>query len=130
MLQRLIALFFILALAGQVLAGVCVCLEESPGGHAKMSCCAKKKAVQPAMKRKACCDAPCGETGENLPRSYSESQIKIPIAVRKAVDKLINALAPRLDRTAFQPVFKRDANQSPQSFKPPVLYLQNHAFLI
>jgi hypothetical protein len=131
MLQRLIAFFFVLTLAGQVLAGVCVCLENgADGGHAKMSCCAKKKSVQPAMKKKACCDAPCGEAGESLPRSHSESQVKIPVIVRKAVEKLIAAVAPRMDRAAFQPAANRENNASPLYFKPPVIYLQNHAFLI
>src|SRR5688572_22603815 len=92
MLHRLIALFFILALAGQVLAGVCVCLDDKGGSNSKMSCCLRKKARQPSMKKKMCCDSPCGQTGDTLPRSHSESSVKIPIVVRKAVENLITSL--------------------------------------
>jgi hypothetical protein len=130
MLHRLIALFFILALAGQVLAGVCVCLDEKSGGDSKMSCCLRKKAHQPSMKKKSCCDSPCGQTGETLPGSHSESSVKIPIVVRKAVEKLLISLTPRSDHAALPPVLKRTGNAALQNPSPPVLYLRNHAFLI
>lgn len=130
MLQRLVALFFILALAGQVLASVCACLEEKSAGHAKMSCCLRKKKTQPVMKKKSCCDAPCGETSGSLPRSHTESPFKIPVIVRKAVEELIGAPVPRMDREAFVPEAGRVAELTPNLSRTPIIYLKNHAFLI
>lgn len=130
MLQRLAAVFFILALAGQVLAGVCACLDEGGSSHSKMPCCLKKKAQETSVSKKKCCDAVCGQTGENLPRSHSETSVKIPIVIRKAVEKLIVGLDPKVNHAAFLPVRNRAENVSPLLSKPPVIYLQNHAFLI
>lgn len=130
MLHRLIALFFILTLAGQVLAGVCVCLDETGGKSAKASCCLRKKAKQSSMKRKMCCSKPCGEPGDTIPGSQSESSVKVPVVVRKAVERLIFSIAPRAVYSAFSVDLKRREDASQKISKPPVLYLQNHAFLI
>jgi hypothetical protein len=131
MLRRLIALFFILTLAGQVLAGVCVCLDETGGKQAKSSCCLRKKAQQPSMKRKACCPTPCGESSDSIPGSQSESSVKVPLVVRKAVEKFVFSLAPRAVYAAAAPTaLKRDETAPQKISKPPILYLQNHAFLI
>ena len=129
MLKRLTALFFTLALAGQVMAGVCMCLDEKGGGKAKMSCCLKKKSVRTSISKKSCCDSLCGQTGNTLPRSHSESVVKIPVVVRKAVEKLIISLDARSKSAMLLPVLKTTENASPL-FKPPILYLKNHAFLI
>lgn len=130
MLKRLTALFFILALAGQVLAGVCMCLDEKGGGKAKMSCCLKKKSIQNSISKKSCCDSLCGQTSDTFPRSHSESGVKIPVVVRKAVEKLVISLDTRSKSAMFSPVLKTTENASPLLFKPPILYLKNHAFLI
>jgi hypothetical protein len=130
MLQRLAALFFILALAGQVLAGVCVCLDDEKDNHSKMSCCLRKKGEQPTMSKKKCCDTPCGQPADNVPQSQSESSVKIPIVVRKAVERLIISLDQRAAYDAFPAMAKRAGDESPPLVKPPVLYLRNHAFLI
>ncbi len=130
MLHRLIALFFILTLAGQVLAGVCVCLDETGGKGAKTSCCLRKKAQQPSMKRKMCCNTPCGESGGTIPGSQSESSVKLPVVVRKAVERLLFSIAPRPVYAALPTNLKRRENAAQKVSKPPILYLQNHAFLI
>ena len=128
MLHRLIALFFILTLAGQVMAGVCVCLDETSGK--KTSCCLRKKAQQPTMKKKPCCSTPCGESGETIPGSQSESSVKVPLVVRKAVEKFVTSFAPRAVYTAAPNVLTLDETDAPKISKPPILYLRNHAFLI
>lgn len=130
MLQRLIALFFILTLAGQVLAGVCVCLDETGGKGAKTSCCLRKKARQSSMKRKMCCSKPCGEPGDTIPGSQSESAVKLPVVVRKAVEKLLVTIAPRSVYAALPTDLKRRRDAAQKISKPPILYLKNHAFLI
>lgn len=130
MLQRLIALFFILTLAGQVLAGVCVCLDEKGGSRLKTSCCLRKKAGQPSIKKNICCNTPCGESGDTIPGSQSESSIKIPVVVRKAVERLLFSLAPRAVSAALPNVLRLSENASQKISKPPILYLRNHAFLI
>ena len=130
MLQRLIALFFILTLAGQVLAGVCVCLDETGGKSSKQSCCLRKKAKQTSMKKKMCCNTPCGESGDTIPGSQSESSVKVPIVVRKAVERIIFSIVPRAVYAALPINLNRREDASPKISKPPILYLQNHAFLI
>lgn len=82
------------------------------------------------MKRKACCPTPCGESGDTLPGSQSESSVKIPINVRKAVEKFVFAFAPRAVYAALSTGSKRFENASQKISKPPILYLRNHAFLI
>lgn len=139
MLKRLAALLFIFVLAAQVLAGVCVCLDGDAGGgkddsHAKMSCCKRQKSVRASVSPTACCDAPCGApagNGNNLPRSQSESSVKIPAPVLAAVEKLIISLNFRPTRGNAQPLISKRAGETPlKSAHPPNLYLQNHAFLI
>lgn len=129
MLHRLIALFFILTLAGQVLAGVCVCLDDKGKSSSKQTCCLRKKA-QVSMKKKSCCTTPCGEPGDTIPGSQSESSVKVPVVVRKAVDKFVFSLAPRAFYAALPNNLKLPENSSQKIPKPPLLYLQNHAFLI
>jgi hypothetical protein len=131
MLKHIAALLFILVLAGQVLAGVCVCLDGKGSGHASMTCCKRKKAVTPSMKKKSCCGSLCSQpVNDNLPRSLSESSIKIPIAVRTAVEKLIISLNPRSIQAMHPPVPKRAREALLLKSNPPELYLYNHAFLI
>jgi hypothetical protein len=131
MLKRIAALLFIIVLAGQVLAGVCVCLDEKGSGHSKMSCCKRKKIVVPSMSKKPCCDSPCGQPmSETLPRSLSDSSIKIPLAERTAVEKLLISLNRRTTQAMLPPVHKRSKEASLRKSNPPNLYLYNHAFLI
>ena len=130
MLHRLIALFFILTLAGQVMAGVCVCLDEKDGTSSQRSCCLRKKARQPSMKKKMCCKTPCGEPGDTIPGSQSESAVKVPVVVRKAVERILFSIAPRAVYAALRADSKCRANASQKISKPPILYLRNHAFLI
>ena len=130
MLKRLVALFFIFALAGQVLAGVCACLDGNGAGREKKSCCPLKKAKKSSVSKKNCCDANCVKKSDSMPRSQSESPVKIPLMVRKAVEKFVVSLAGGLSSTEFAPEPKRFLQTSPQLANPPDLYLQNHAFLI
>ena len=131
MLKRLTALFFIFALAGQVLAGVCVCLDGKGAGKVKTSCCPLKKAKKNSVSKKTCCDSTCVKKGENFPRSQSESPVKIPLMVRKAVEKFVASLDERFVSTEFAPQPKGILQSSPRKpANPPDLYLQNHAFLI
>lgn len=130
MLHRIIALFFILTLTGQVLAGVCQCLDETGGKGAKQSCCLRKKAPQLSMKKKMCCKTPCGEPGDTPPLSQTESSIKIPVVVRKAVEKILLPLAPRAVYAALPANLNRRADAARKISKPSILYLRNHEFLI
>ena len=131
MLKRIAALIFVLVLAGQVLAGVCVCFDEKGGSHSKMSCCKKSKADAPSISKRACCDSVCGQPASDpSPRSASESSIKIPLAVRTAVEKLIFSLNRRTARAMRPPILKRSRDALLRKSKPPDLYLYNQAFLI
>jgi hypothetical protein len=137
MLKRLAALLFIFVLAGQVLSGVCVCLEgigDESDPHAKMACCKREKSVGTSVSAVACCDAPCGSEGSDrskFPGSQSESNVKIPAPVLAAVEKFINLLSGLPPNYASPPAIPKRAGKPPLRLShPPNLYLQNHAFLI
>lgn len=133
MLKRFAALLFVIALAGQVWAGVCLCLKggEDDAHAAMMSCCKREKADTTVMSAKSCCDRPCGESdGNELPRSASDTSFKIPAPVLSAVEKLIAPLRRSPNFAARLPISKRSGDAPLQLSHPPDLYLQNHAFLI
>jgi len=95
-----------------------------------MSCCVRKKASRAEMKKKSCCDTPCGESGDTLPRSQNESSSKIPVVVRKAFEKPTFLLSPTAAFANYPVVLKRETDSKARFARPPSLYLQNHAFLI
>lgn len=130
MLKKFAAFVFVIVLTGQVWAGVCICIGGEEDSHAKMSCCKKDKVEANSIAAKSCCDSPCGESGrDKLPRSQTDSAVKIPAPVLAAVEKLINSLA-KPNYAAPLDIPKR-AGDAPLRFShPPDLYLQNHAFLI
>jgi hypothetical protein len=131
MLKRFAAFLFILALTGPVWAGVCFCLGGEEDAHAKMSCCKREKVEATSVSASACCDTPCGENGgSKMPRSQTDSSVKIPAPVLAAVEKFINSLNRRPNYAAPRPVPKRAGDAPLQLSHPPNLYLQNHAFLI
>jgi hypothetical protein len=132
MLKRLFAILFIIALTGQVWAGVCLCLDTGEeDAHAKMSCCKREKAQANQVSARPCCDEPCGETnGNKLPFSPSESNNKIPAPVLNAIEKFINSFNRKPNYTAPLIISKRSGDRRLQLSHSPDFYLQNHAFLI
>jgi hypothetical protein len=128
MLKRLVAIFFIFVIAGQVSAGVCGCLgAESQPRH---SCCKRQKPTVDALRQKGCCDSECAlSQSERLPQERTNTTVKLTL---KAVTE---PALPRLER--FAPLAIDNIEQTVgivdhrlKYSRPPELYLRHHAFLI
>ncbi|MBV6495104.1 MAG: hypothetical protein DYH05_07840 [Acidobacteria bacterium ACB1] len=127
MLRRLSAILFILALAGQIYAGVCGCMGgESEAAHA---CCKPKTAVENSMQGKACCETVCAMShSENTVPDRLETIAKITFQASEPPTVPTFAFAPRsVVRTSNTPTrVLLDAAH----VRPPELYLRHRAFLI
>jgi len=127
MLRRVAAILFILALAGQIYAGVCGCMGgESETAHA---CCKPKTAIENSMQGKACCETACAmsHSGNVIPDRL-ETLAKITFqAVEPTAAPSFPFVAPSIVRNAYAPIRSlRDAAY----VRPPELYLRHHAFRI
>jgi hypothetical protein len=127
-LKRFAALFFTLALASQVLANVCGCLDE---GASKHKCCKKTGSFNTTIAPKGCCDEEdCRITREDVPSSTSDNGLV------KFVSGAEMAGGGKLVRPSV--IFSRKRSLVPTPFvdqrikfaRPPDLYLRNHSFLI
>lgn len=130
MLRKLAALLFVLAIAGQVSAGICVCAgsQSSKAGH---SCCKRKKASGNSISKKPCCDMNCMSQ-----RSGAVAQDRVDASAKVKFHELLAAVT--LPRPAFPHTRSRKIIAVPDVFgtsrlkyaRPPDLYLRHHAFLI
>lgn len=127
MLRRLIAVFFVLALAGQIYAGVCGCV----GGKSELehACCKPKTAVENSMQGKACCETICAMSqSENTVPDRLETLAKITLQVVEP-----ESIVPTFE---FSSVIDRKPLSQPSNFhdaeplRPSALYLRLHAFRI
>src|SRR5436309_947504 len=76
MLKRLIAIFFIFLIAGQVSAGMCGCLRDV--SQPQHSCCRHKKSANDSIRQKGCCDNDCAMSqSERLPQDRTFTAFKI-----------------------------------------------------
>ncbi|KXK07360.1 MAG: hypothetical protein UZ17_ACD001000017 [Acidobacteria bacterium OLB17] len=128
MLRRFAAIIFVLALAGQIYAGVCGCIgAENKNAH---SCCKPKASVENSMQGKACCETAC---------TMSNSQNIVPDRLETLAKVTFAAIEPASPVAAFDfsptpAAYKHIAPQvtaiSAADLRPPELYLRHHAFRI
>jgi hypothetical protein len=127
MLKRLLALVFVLVVAGQASAGICACLET--GKSAVHSCCKKKKSKNNSVSRKGCCDADCMRVStETSPRASAERAKEItpsdlaavrPAEVRLPLDVPVEGVIAAI-------IFREKPKRAP----PPDLIVLNRSFRI
>ena len=129
MLRRLAALLFVFALAGQVMASVCVCFESV--NAAKHKCCIKTGSQATSVTPKGCCDEEnCQISGQSvLGRATGNRLVNfVPTAEPAGEGKLLRPFA----------IFSVPKDLVPAPFvdqrikfaRPPDLYLRHHSFLI
>ena len=127
MLRRLIAVFFVLALAGQIYAGVCGCVGgKSESAHA---CCKPKTAIENSMQGKTCCETACVMSrSENVVPDRVESFAKISLQVVQP-ESIVPAFEfiSVLDR---KPPSHQLAFHDSEPLSPPALYVRLHTFRI
>lgn len=128
MLKRLAAFLFIFAIAGQVYAGVCVCLGGDK--EAAHSCCKREKEARDSISGKAGCETDCAASPAGKPvidRIEPAAKIKF-----QAVQ--FSPAVPRISfeniRTGSSVPIRPFADHRLKYARPPDLYLRHHAFLI
>ena len=128
MLKRIAAFLFIFAIAGQVYAGVCGCLNgESRKQH---SCCKKQKFAGDSIKAKGCCDTECMVSQhEKLAADRTDPAAKIKFQALIAPPALTRIPIRQVTATASLPVQPLSELQRKYPHSPD-LYLHHCAFLI
>jgi hypothetical protein len=128
MVKRLVALLFILVIAGQVSAGVCGCIGN--GGKQKHSCCKRKKVGADSLSRKGCCGTNCmvRQSGRIVQDGTSPApEIKFQ-TLRDTTPVIAIGFEPvALHRVVFLANF---SNHRLRYSRPPDLFLLHRAFLI
>ncbi|HQZ81830.1 MAG TPA: hypothetical protein PLR83_01300 [Pyrinomonadaceae bacterium] len=127
MLRRFAAVIFILALAGQIYAGVCGCIGgKSEAAHA---CCKPKTAIENSMQGTTCCETACAMShSENIVPDRLETLAKITIQAvepSRAVAFTFGERSVLYKYNAPTRVIRGAA-----SVRPPELYLRHRAFRI
>jgi hypothetical protein len=131
MLKRFSALFFILAVAGQAFAGVCVCLDPQAAAP-KHSCCKRPKKASASVASKGCCETECGQiSNQNATRNASENY-SVRFAPRTGGEVLSPTFWPPLKEATFRPqaLASPFLNDRHKFARPPDLYRRHHSFLI
>lgn len=130
MFKYFTALFMILAISGQILAGVCACIESE--GTPKHKCCKRAPGIDTSMTAKGCCDEDlCNSNVDRVPRRSSENaiysfagSIEEPNSVQafplRPLKKLLIPTWAALPIDGHRLKFAR----------PPTLYLRHNSFLI
>lgn len=128
MLKRLAAILFIFAVAGQVSAGVCGCLES--GLEHQHSCCRHERSDRDTLRGKGCCDSDCAMTqSEKLPQDRASADIKLTLkAVAEPATLKLENYAP-ITIVSLAP-FIASIDHRLKYSRPPELYVRHHAFLI
>jgi len=127
MLRRFAAIIFVLALAGQIYAGVCGCMGgESETAHA---CCKPKTAIENSMQGKACCETACTMShSENTVPDRLETLANITFqAAEPSVVTSFTFEAPTIVLKSIAPM---RTVRGAASLRPPDLYLRHRAFRI
>ncbi len=126
MLQKLFALIFVLAVAGQAWASACACGESRP----MHSCCKRAAEKNSYLSTKGCCDDERCVTNRSTAAAASLSQSTIINVETAASPRQLDRFSP----AHFLPnepvrgvVAKGFFRQWP---RPPDLYVRHHAFLI
>ena len=130
MSRSITALFFILAIAAQAMAGVCNCFGSSTAP--RHSCCKPSKSPAASAAPKGCCDTgACKFTNESFPQNKTEvttgnSPVKQQLLTNVAVAWPVFALF-EVKRNAAYRTFEKPPNLYA---RPPDLYLLHNSFLI
>lgn len=115
-------------IAGNVWAGVCGCFD---GADHQDPCCKRELNAKDSFSAKPCCDEACVTSDSaNIPRTQSDSTIKVPVPSESAaLTALSNFVFDQFrDRRAeiSVPFVDKRLNLP----RPPHLYLRHHSFLI
>lgn len=130
MVKWITSLLLLIAISGQVWAGVCGCFDEHNDSH---SCCKPDKSGKPSLAAPPCCAADCESIassqipGKNVERVSPEPASKLIEREVAAAFRLEFPIAKtRSAVSATHPSGHRLKFARP----PDALYLRNHSFLI
>lgn len=130
MVKWVTSLLLLLAVSGQVWAGVCGCFDEHGDSD---SCCKPDKSGKPSLAAPPCCSADCESVassqipGKNVERVSPESVAKeIKLGSTLAFDVQLPLALARSTASTTHSFGHRLKYARP----PDALYLRHHSFLI
>src|SRR5215510_10995663 len=144
MLKRVAALIMVLLFAGQAMAGGIVCgidaiskgLNQSSeaacpmekSGECDMACCMQGKSPTGSIVARVCCEVKCGESTGGAPFNF------VPLTLAPAPQvvaiRLVSLDALGEAEASLSAVSLRSAENNCLRHEPPLIFLQNSAFLI
>src|SRR5690606_6635861 len=128
MQRRLAVIVFLLAIAGNVWAGVCHCLDD--GDHSSASCCKRKFDAEPSFSAKPCCGDECGQSNTSVVRAVQTDQLTKVSFTLQPIDSF--DFRPEIDpggANAYVSGCTAAALRVPLP-RPPDLYLIHRSILI
>jgi hypothetical protein len=128
MQKRLAVLVFLLAIVGNVWAGVCHCLTDDD--HGRASCCKREKVEEPSFSAQPCCGDECGPPLSTGIRAVQADQLtKISFTLQPVEDFYFQ---PKVESTGISAYVPGDLAAPGRLYlpRPPELYLVHQSFLI
>ncbi len=129
MLKRFAAILFVLALAGNVWAGLCDCFEGA--NHSESDCCKRDRSGNTSISKKPCCGSECGESAfVTVNSTLTDTAVKIPhqaglLSINPFFFESLGISHPDGSRSAGPHI-----EYHPQFPRPPNLYIKHNSFLI
>jgi hypothetical protein len=142
MLKRVAALLMVLLFSGQAMAGGIVCGIEAIGaglsqsdeaacpmdkpGECDMACCMQGKSPTGSIVAMICCEVKCGESTGGA--QFNFTPLNIAPAPPVVAIRIVSLDA--LSEASVAAVSLRSAENNFLHHEPPLIFLQNSAFLI
>ena len=130
MVKWITSLLLLLAVTGQVWAGVCACIEDHNDSH---SCCKPDKSGKSSFSAKPCCSSDCESIsssqipGKKSERLLSDAQSQQQISDVPGKSWFAFSI---VDTRAYIPLPKLRGDRLKLARPPDALYLRHHSFLI
>lgn len=131
-LKWLISLVILIALTGQVWAGVCGCFGDEGNGH---SCCKKDTSGKDSIAAKGCCSADCeaaaGSATKNPQKSNSDNpHLRAPAKAALTPESNYPVWLSNLLRAEAPRPKVRTGDNRLRLARGPDLFLRHNSFLI
>ena len=131
-LKWLTSLVILIALTGQVWAGVCGCFSEEGDTH---SCCKKDTSGKDSIAAKGCCSADCeaaaGSASKTPQKNNSDnSHLKAPAKAVLAAERNYSVWLEKVFRTEAPRSKVRSGDNRLRLARGPDLFLRHNSFLI
>lgn len=129
MLKRVSSLLILVALTGQVWAGVCGCFDDHNDSH---SCCKPDKSGKDSLAAPPCCSADCDSvTGSQIPGKATDRVLQDSSSKEIAPEakSAFRPTPPLAVRSTIRPS-KMPGHRLKLARPPDALYLRHNSFLI